>query len=104
MQWRRPDVLALATHLGLRNAGWVIRAVLPRPVAAIDAAPEASHMGRKRLLHADARNRLPDAVRPSPAYPVTGPECSRLGCLGRPRLLCGAALCHGGRPCDRRHL
>ena len=30
MQWRRSDVLAVAAHLGLRDAGRFVRAVLPR--------------------------------------------------------------------------
>jgi hypothetical protein len=41
--------------------------VHPRAGAAADAAAQAPDLGRERLLHADARHRLPDALRPSPA-------------------------------------
>ena len=45
MQRRRPDVLRLAAHLGLRDAGRLVRAVLPRAGPAVDGAPEASDLG-----------------------------------------------------------
>jgi NADPH:quinone reductase-like Zn-dependent oxidoreductase len=41
--------------------------VHPRAGAAAHAAPEAPDVGGIGLLHADARHRLPDALRPSPA-------------------------------------
>ncbi len=64
MQRRRPDVFGLAAHLGLRDAGRFVRAVLPRPGPPVDGAPEAPDVGGKRLLHAYARHRLSHAVRP----------------------------------------
>ena len=68
LQRRRPAALALAAHLGLRDAGRLVRAVLPRAVAPADAKAEAPHVGRVGLLHADARDRLPHAVRPRAAH------------------------------------
>ena len=35
--------------------------------------PQPPHLGRERLLHADARHRLPHAVRPSPARAAPRP-------------------------------
>ena len=48
VQRRRPDVLALAAHLGLRDAGRLLRPVLPRAVAPADGAAAAPHLGRER--------------------------------------------------------
>ena len=91
-------------HLGLRDAGRLLRAIRPRAVAAGDAAPQAPDLGRERLLHADARHRLSHALRPPSAYSRTRHERAGLGRVGRPRLLRRAALRDGGRACDRRHL
>ena len=70
VQRRRPDVLALAADLGLRDARRLVRPVLPRPGAPADAAPAPSHLGGERLLRADAGHRLPHAVRPSAPRPA----------------------------------
>ena len=48
LQWRRSAAVAVAAHLGLRDAGRLVRAILPRAVAAIDAEAGASHLGRSR--------------------------------------------------------
>jgi hypothetical protein len=40
----------------------IVRAILPRPVAAADAEAGASDLGRIGLLHAHARERLPHAL------------------------------------------
>ena len=37
MQWRRSAIVAVAAHLGLRDAGRIVRAILPRAVAPTDA-------------------------------------------------------------------
>ena len=60
-------------HLGLRDAGRLVRPVLPRAGPPAARAPEAPHLGRERLLHAGARHRLPHAVRPSPARAASRP-------------------------------
>ena len=65
LQRRRSAAVALAAHLGLRDAGRLVRAVLPRAVAPADGQAEAPHLGRGGLLHAHARHRLSHAVRPS---------------------------------------
>ena len=85
-------------HLGLRDAGRLVRPVLPRAGPPADGAAEAPDLGRERLLHADARHRLPHAVRPSPARAAAGPQRAGLGRLGRPRLDGGAALRHRRAP------
>ena len=64
----------------------------------------ASHLGGERLLHADARHRLPHAVRPSPAHPAARPQRAGVGRGGRHRLDGGAADRHRGRQRDRRDL
>ena len=91
VQWRRPDVLAEPAHLGLRDAGRLLRAVLPRAGAPADAAAAAPDLGGVGLLHADAGDRLPHAVRPPAAYAEARPERAGLGRLGRARLDGGAA-------------
>ena len=48
VQRRRADVLALPAHLGLRDAGRLLRPVLPRAVAPADAAAAAPHLGGVR--------------------------------------------------------
>ena len=67
-------------------------------------APQAPHLGRKRLLHADARHRLPHAVRPPAARPASGPQRAGLGRLGRPRLDGRPAVRDVRRQCHRRRL
>ena len=52
-----PMFSPIAAHLGLRDAGRLVRAVLPRAGPPAHGAPEASDLGRERLLHADARHR-----------------------------------------------
>ncbi len=66
VQWRRPDVLLFPAHLGLRDAGRLLRAVLPGAVAPAHGQAEAPLLGGGGLLHADARHRLPHALRPRP--------------------------------------
>ena len=66
MQRRRSDVFAVAAHLGLRNAGRLVRAIRPRAGSRqLMRTAEAPHLGRSGLLHAHACNLLPHAVRPS---------------------------------------
>ena len=51
--------------LGLRDAERQLRAVHPRAGQQLMPRAEAPDLGRERLLHADAGDRLPHAVRPS---------------------------------------
>ena len=104
MQRRRPDVLALAAHLGLRDAGRLLRPVLPRAGPPADGAAEAPDLGGGRLLHADAGDRLPHAVRPRAAPAEAGRQRAGLGRLGRPRRVRRPALRRRRRQRDRRHL
>ena len=67
-------------------------------------AAAAPDLGRERLLHADARHRLPHAVRPPAAHPAPRPQCAGVGRLRRPRLDGGAAHLHRRRQRHRRHL
>ena len=94
LQWRRPDAVAVATHLGLRDAGRLVRAVLPRAVAPVHGQADASDLGRIGLLHADAGDRLSHAVRPSAAYAQARRQRAGLGRLRRARRVRRAA---GGR-------
>ena len=64
LQRRRPDVLALSAHLGLRDPERQLRAVHQRAEPAADGPPAPPDLGAVGLLHADAGHRLPDAVRP----------------------------------------
>ena len=48
MQRRRSAVVAVAAHLGLRDAGRLVRAILPRAVAPADGEAAASDLGRIR--------------------------------------------------------
>ena len=73
MQWRRSDVLAVPAHLGLRDAGRLFRAIRPRAGPPADGAAEASHLGRIRLLHADARHDLSHVLRPRAAHSAPRP-------------------------------
>ena len=59
-------------HLGLRDPGRLVRPVLPGPVAPADGAAAPSDLGGERLLRADPRDRLPDAVRPPAARAAPG--------------------------------
>ena len=72
--------------------------------AAAHAAAAPPDLGRERLLHADARHRLPHAVRPPPAYPAARPQRAGLGRFGRHRLDGGAAHLDRRRQRHRRHL
>ena len=85
LQRRRSAAVALAAHLGLRDAGRLVRAILPRAVAPIDAQADASHLGRVGLLHAHARHRLSHAVRPFAAHAQTRRQCAGVGRLRRAR-------------------
>ena len=60
-------------HLGLRDAGRLLRPVLPRAGPPAAGAPAPPHLGGERLLHAGACHRLPHAVRPPPARAASGP-------------------------------
>ena len=82
VQRRRPDVLADPADLGLRDARWLVRPVLPGAVAPADAAPQAPDLGRERLLCLNTRDRLSHVVRPCAAHAEARPE--RVG-LGRRR-------------------
>ena len=48
LQRRRPAAVALAAHLGLRDAGRIVRAVLPRAIAPAHAASRRISPGRRR--------------------------------------------------------
>ena len=100
LQRRRSAAVALAAHLGLRDAGRLVRAVLPRAVAAIDAEAQASAVGGSGLLHAHARHRLPHAVRPFAAHAQARRLRAGVGRLGRARRVRRAAC--GRRPAPRR--
>ena len=104
VQWRRPDVLVEPAHLGLRDAGWLLRAVLPRPVAPAHGEAEAPHVGRGGLLHADPRDRLPHAVRASAAHREARRQRAGMGCVRRPRRVRRATLRCFRRQRHRRHL
>ena len=54
---------------------------------ATDGPPPPPDLGADRLLHADARHRLPDAVRPRAARAAPRAERAGLGRVGRPRLV-----------------
>ena len=82
VQRRRSDVLAQPAHLGLRDAGRLLRPVLPRAGPPADGAAQAPHLGRERLLHPGAGDRLPHAVRPPPAR---HPSRARTCWCGAPR-------------------
>ena len=104
LQRRRSDAVAVAAHLGLRDAGRLVRAVLPGAVAATDAEAHAPAVGRGRLLHAHARDRLSHAVRPSAAHAQARRQRAGVGRLGRARRVRRAACGGVRRQRDRRHL
>ena len=104
LQRRRSAAVALAAHLGLRDAGRLVRAILPRAVAAIDAQAHAPDLGGVGLLHAHARHRLSHAVRPSAAYAQARRQCAGVGRLRRARRVRRAAGGGLGRQCHRRRL
>ena len=104
VQWRRSAAVAVAAHLGLRDPGRLVRAILPRAVAAIDGEAEASHLGRVGLLHADARYRLPHAVRPFAAHAQARRQRAGVGRLRRPRRVRHPARRRFGRQRHRRRL
>ena len=104
LQWRRPAAVAVAAHLGLRDAGRIVRAVLPRAVAPADAEAAASHLGGVGLLHADARHRLPHALRPSAAHAQARRLRAGVGRLRRARRVRRAARRRVGRQRHRRRL
>ena len=104
MQRRRPDVLALAADLGLRDPGRLVRPVHPGPGPATDAPPPAPDLGGERLLHPDPGHRLPDAVRPPPAYPAPGPQRAGVGRLGGLVLVRDPAHQHRRGQCHRGDL
>ena len=72
VQRRRPDVLAVPAHLGLRDAGRLLRPVRPRAGPPALGAAQASDLGGERLLHAGAGHRLSHAVRPPAARDPAG--------------------------------
>ena len=49
---------------GYETPGWVVQPIHPCSKPAIDAAPQASDLGRKCVLHADACHCVPHVVRP----------------------------------------
>ena len=104
LQRRRSAAVALAAHLGLRDAGRLVRAVLPRAVAPADAEAQASAVGGGGLLHAHARHRLPHAVRPSAAHAEARRQRAGVGRLRRARRVRRAACRRVRRQRDRRHL
>ena len=104
LQRRRPAAVAVPAHLGLRDAGRIVRAVLPRAVAPAHAEAAASHLGRIGLLHAHAGHRLPHALRPSPAYAQARRLRAGVGRLRRARRVRRAAGGGVGRQRHRRRL
>ncbi len=74
-------------------------------VQAQQLMPRPKHLTweESRLLHADAGNRLPDAVRAPPARAEAGSERVGLGRLGRSGLVRDPADQHGRGQCDRGH-
>src|SRR3546814_13652541 len=70
VQRRRPDVLADAAPLGLRDARRLLRPVRPCAGPPDHSAAAPPHLGGERLLHAHPPTRLPPAVRPPPAPPA----------------------------------
>ena len=99
-----PLLSPVAAHLGLRDAGRFVRAVLPRAVAPTDAEARASHLGGVGLLHADARDRLPHALRPLAAYAQARRLRAGVGRLRRARRVRRAARGRLGRQRHRHHL
>ena len=91
VQRRRSAVVAVAAHLGLRDARRLVRAILPRAVAPADAQAAASELGRIRLLHAHVGHGVSHAVRPCAAHPQARRQCSGLGRLRRARRVRRAA-------------
>ena len=87
VQRGRPDVLHQPAHLGLRDAGRLLRPVLPRAIAPADGAPQAPYLGGGGLLRADPLHRLPHAVRSPPAR--AAPRATTCWCGGR----AGASAC-----------
>ena len=104
VQWRRSDVLAVAEDLGLRNLRRLVRAILQSAGAPADAAPEASHLGRGGLLHADARDGVSHAVRLASERAAARAERAGVGRVGRAWRVRGAALRRQRRARDRRRL
>ena len=104
MQRRRSVAVALAAHLGLRDAGRLVRAVLPRAVTPAHAEAAASDLGGGGLLHAHARDRLPHALWPSAAYLEARRPRAGVGRLRRPRGLRRAARGRVRRQRHRHHL
>ena len=100
LQRRRSAVVAVAAHLGLRDAGRLVRAILPRAVAPADAQAAASDLGRIGLLHADAGHRLSHAVRPSAAHAQARRQRAGVGRFRRARRVRRAA---GRRLRRQRH-
>src|SRR5687768_2960475 len=103
MQWRRSDAVGIAAYLGLRDAGWFVRAILPCAVAAIDGKAETPHLGRGGLLHPHIGDGLSYAVRPPAAYAQARRLRSRVGRLRRPRRVRRTTRGSVGRKRDRRH-
>jgi crotonyl-CoA carboxylase/reductase len=104
LQRRRPDAFALAAYLGLRDAGRLVRAILPRAVAAIDGKAETPHLGKSACYTLT----LATAYRMLFGHPPHTPEARRLRSgLGRSGGLgvFGVQLAaRVGRECDRRDL
>ena len=95
LQRRRSAAVALAAHLGLRDAGRLVRAVLPRAVAPIDAEAGASDLGRSRPA---TRSRSPppiaccSAIRRTRSSPATTCWC------GAPPAGSACSACNWSRP------
>ena len=104
LQRRRSAAVAVAAHLGLRDAGRLVRAVLPRAVAPIDDQAQASAVGRGGLLHADACHRLSHAVRPLAAHAQARRLRAGVGRLRRARRVRRATRRGVRRQSDRRDL
>ena len=66
--------------------------------------PRASDLGRSGLLHADARHRLPHAVRPSAAHAQARRQRSGVGRLGRARRVRPSACRRVGRQRHRHRV
>ena len=90
LQRRRSVAVALAAHLGLRDAGRLVRAILPRAVAPADGQAGASDLGRSRPA---TRSRSPppiaccSAIRRTSSSPATTCWC------GAPRAGSACSAC-----------
>ena len=99
-----PMFSPLAAHLGLRDAGRLLRAVHPRAGAAADAAPQHLTWEEAACYTLTLATAYRMLFGHRPHVPEAGPERAGLGRVGRPRLDGDPAHHHGRRQCHRRDL